>query len=199
MVASTWWEMFGNGRAACGARIGRETSLTIPTEQTIRAAKILKQGMRSCGSCAAARGATTGTKRAVPFATGFTPSTATTTSVFGWCCVLPTFFCPFFWFRREAGWCAGLTRPVAFRQCGSIRERGFARRGEGRRTAPDRSGPRARRKAGRHRGVAGAGRICKPGQGQAIAPAPAQSLRTDRHGPRPPSFRRTPESSDCHP
>jgi len=75
-----------------------------------------------------------------------------TISVFGSCCVLPTFFRPFFWFRRQAGRCAGTAVPVVFRKCRSIRASGLAGRGEGRRTAPDRSGPRAGRNAGRQRG-----------------------------------------------
>ena len=50
-------------------------------------------------------------------ATGINPTTATTTSGFGWCCGLPTFFCPFFWSRRKAGRRAGTTGPVAFRKC----------------------------------------------------------------------------------
>ena len=40
-------------------------------------------------SCAAARGTITMTTRAVPTATGIIPTIATTTSVFGSCCVLP--------------------------------------------------------------------------------------------------------------
>ncbi len=58
--------------------------------------------------CAAALGTITVTTRAVPIATGITPTTATTTWVFGWGC--PTFFPPFFWFRRQAGWRAGVPR-----------------------------------------------------------------------------------------
>ncbi len=103
-------------------------------------------------SCAAVRGTTIEPTRAVPIATGINPTTATTTSASVWCCVLPTFFCPFFWSRPRAGRRAGPPGPVAFRKCGPIRVSGFARRGEGRRTAPDRSGPRACREAGRQPG-----------------------------------------------
>ena len=45
-------------------------------------------------SCAAARGTTTLTTRAVPTATGIHPTTATTTWGFVWCCVLPMFLPP---------------------------------------------------------------------------------------------------------
>jgi len=61
------------------------------------------------------------------------------------------------------------TPPAAFRQCGPIRTSGFARRGEGRRTAPD-GLVRAHRKGGTG-GIARAGRIFEPGHGQASAPA----------------------------
>jgi len=104
-------------------------------------------------SFAAARGTTTVTTRAAPTATGTIPTTVTTTSAFGWCCVRPTSFSPFFWFRRQpAGRRSGAPAPTMLRKCGPIRASGFARRGEGRRTAPGRSGPRACREAGRHQG-----------------------------------------------
>ena len=102
-----------------------------------------------------------------------------TTSVFACCCVLPMFFRPFFWFRRLAERRAGITMPRVFRKCRPTRDSGFAGRGEGRRTAPDPSGPRAGRKAGRQRGIARAGRIEKHGYGQASKPAvPAPTRRT---------------------
>ena len=76
----------------------------------------------------------------------------------------------FFWLRRQAQRCDGTPVPLAFRKCRPIRASGFAGRGEGRRTAPDASGPRARRKAGRHRGSARAGQIAKHGHGLAKRP-----------------------------
>ena len=128
-------------------------------------------------SCAAARGTTPVTTRAVPTATGITPTTATTIWGSVWCCVLPMFFRPFFWFRHPAGRRTGTPVPAAFRQCRPTRASGFTCRGEGRRTAPDRSGPRARRKAGRGAGhrprrahsEAGA----RPGQSWPAVPRPA--------------------------
>ncbi len=68
------------------------------------------------------------------------------------------------------------TRAGRVRKCWPICESRFARRGEGRRTAPDASGPRVDRKVGRHRGIARAGQIQKPGHGQAIAPAAARPV-----------------------
>jgi len=62
-------------------------------------------------------------------------------------------------------------RAVALRKCGPIRASGFVRRGEGRRTAPDKSGPRACRKAGSYRGIARTGRIFKLWHVQVSAPA----------------------------
>ena len=103
-------------------------------------------------SCAAARGTTIAISRAAPTVTGITPTTATTTTVFGWCCGRPMFFRPFFWFRHPGGTVSRDTHPGSFRQCGPIRASGWVRRGEGRRTALDRSGPRACREAGRSSG-----------------------------------------------
>jgi hypothetical protein len=95
-------------------------------------------------SCAAVRSTTLLTTRAVPIATGINPTTVTTTWASVWCCVLPMFFNPFFWPRRQAGWRFGAPAPPTFRHCRLKREGAFPCRGEGRRTAPDRSGPRAR-------------------------------------------------------
>ena len=53
---------------------------------------------------------------------------------------------------RRMGRRAGTSVPAAFRQCGPSRMIGFDQRGEGRRTAPGRSGPRACHRARRHRG-----------------------------------------------
>ena len=69
---------------------------TSPAGAAASSAIILSPGgnARSGGlesSCAAARGTTIETTRAVRFATGITPATVTTTSVFAWCCVLPLF------------------------------------------------------------------------------------------------------------
>ena len=89
------------------------------------------------------------------------------------------------------------TLPARFRQCGPIRISGFVRRGEGRRTAPGSSGPRARRKAGATRGIARAGRIQKPGTARhSRPPRPAplpvhvpSSLLTPPMGARVPAQR----------
>ena len=130
-------------------------------------------------SCAAVRGTTLLTTRAVPAATGINPTTVTTTWASVWCCVLPMFFSPFFWPCRNAGRRSGAPVPLVFRQCRLTRASGFACRGEGRRTAPDRSGPRACRKAGRDAGrcprrahsEAGA----RPGRRWPACPAPHPS------------------------
>ena len=82
-------------------------------------------------SCGAVRGTIIETTPAAPTATGITLATGMTISAFGWCCVPPTFFSPFFWFRREAGRCVGTSVPVVFRKCLPIRVSGFAGRGEG--------------------------------------------------------------------
>ncbi|MGH8548714.1 MAG: formylglycine-generating enzyme family protein, partial [Methylococcales bacterium] len=58
---------------------------------TIRDAKLWMRATPSCGSCAAVRGAAAEAAPAAPTATGFSRSTATTTWVFGWCCVPPLF------------------------------------------------------------------------------------------------------------
>ena len=62
---------------------------------------------------------------------------------------------------------------IAFQQCRLIRLSGFVCRGEGRRTAPDRSGPRTVKAI---RGIACAGHIHKLSHGQAFVPAVARPL-----------------------
>jgi len=134
-----------------GLRLWRECGKTSPAARSVVFFAIIPgAGTRPGGlerSCAAARSTTTEITPAAPIATGINQTTATT-SGFGWYCGLPTFFRPFFWSRHAAERRAGTLVPDAFRKCGSIRASEFGRRGEGR-TTPDRSGPRARRKAWR--------------------------------------------------
>ena len=111
------------------------------------------RGNRWSGSleslCAAARGTIIGTMRAVPIATGIIPIIATTISGFVWCCVRP----------RSSGPSSGCARSLrndrAAHPCrgcsgnaGRCANSVFVRRGEGRRTAPGRSGPYASCKQG---------------------------------------------------
>ena len=131
-------------------------------------------------SCAAARGTTIATTRAVPIATGINPTTATTTSVSGWCCVLPRSSAPSSgsalgrdgapehpcrWRSGNAGRSARTGLPAEAkeeeqRQTGLVRAHA-ARRGD-------------------TRGIARAGRIRKPGHGLASAPAVPAPLSLDR-------------------
>jgi hypothetical protein len=91
----------------------------------------------------------------------------------------PTFFRPSSGPAFPAGRHAGACRPVTFRKCGPIRASGFARRGEGRRTAPATSGPRVRPQGQvEMRGVDRAGRIRKLGHGLVPRPAVPAPLRT---------------------
>jgi hypothetical protein len=140
-------------------------------------------------SCAAARGTTIATTPAAPTATGITLTSGTTTSVFGWCCGLPTFFFPFFWSCRWAGRRAGTPVPRVPEMPADPRSV-FAGRGEGRRTAPDTSGPRARRKTGRYAGHrprrAHTRTGARPGHGARRArPAYAQPAPASLARPRP--------------
>jgi len=99
--------------------------------------------------CGAALGTTTMTTLAALTATGTHPTIATTTLGFGCVLGLPTFVCPFFWSGCDGSQAAcWASQTSAFQQCGPmaccVSSMVFARRGEGRGTAPDRSGPRAR-------------------------------------------------------
>jgi hypothetical protein len=122
-------------------------------------------------SCGAARGTIIETTPAAPTATGITRAIGMTIAVFGWCCVLPTFFRPFFWFRRRAGRRAGTPVPVVFRKCRSIRAAAWpaeAKEEEQRQTGLVRAQAARQGDSG---AIARAGRIAKHGNGQAEAPA----------------------------
>jgi len=129
--------------------------------------------------CAAALGTITVTTRVVPIATGINPTIATTTWGFGWCCVLPMFFPPFFWFRRLAE--RRVDTPCRSRSgnAGRSARAGLfaeAKEEEQRQTGLVRA--RAARRGG-NGGIARAGHIFKPGHGQAIAPAVPAPTRHD--------------------
>jgi hypothetical protein len=71
--------------------------LPTPMIRKIVSGKISPQDTISCESCAVVPGTTPVTTHVVPSVTGINPKIGTTIWVFGWCCVLPMFFRPFFW------------------------------------------------------------------------------------------------------